>query len=942
MNDGTSFGAWLRQKRKSLDLTQEALADQIGCSKDTVRKIELGIRRPSRQVAELLAQRFNVPPQQQQAFMLFARGSGGNANLYIQPISQAITNTSLRLSANPPNNLPAAPTPFIGRGKEIEKLLFLIMREGVRTVTLMGPGGIGKTRLALRVAEKLLVQEDFEDGVFFVPLASIRDPDLLVPAISHVLGVREVGNQPLLDSLKHHLHGKQILLLLDNFEQIIAASLTVAELVSASAGLKVLVTSRQLLGLQSEYTFPVPALDMPVTQAKYHEPLELLTQYEAVRLFIERSIAASPDFEVTNDNAPAVAEICVRLDGLPLAIELAAARVTVLPPQAMLSRLQDRLKLLTGGAQDLPARQQTLRNTIEWSYDLLTAGEKQLFRRLAVFRGGCTLECLERVCNYDGQLQVEILDGLDSLIGKSLLRQTEGRNREPRFWMLETIHELAREKLEESGEAEALEREHALHFMGLAEEAEPQIRGAKQVEWLERLDDEHDNLRAAVAWVRREVGQETESRAEWATEGSLAVEAVDIGLRLVGALQRFWANRGYYSEGRQQIRSIVDVDTAQGGPIERQVARGKALLGAQLLAHRQGEIKESYALAEEALRLFRAAGDKQDIARALLAMAASTRDADEQLRLLEESQPLLEETGETWDLARLYYRYGQYAMFSQGDFTAAKLYFERCLVLGEQAGDPAMIALCLLDLGNVARFRLELDSAKSSYERSLVYSRQVRDKWAIGLALTNSTDIAWILGDYSLVRPFSEEARELFQEIGDPGNAAGALLDLGRIALIEGDTNEARSLLERCLHESSIEPNPNGWLEVLALRYLGHVARRQGNPGEAADLYKRSLSVDLQVNRPIKCWLLAGTFAALGLLTVEAQEIERAIRLLAIAQSLTEASGQLMYYDERGEYEQSLAATRAWLVDDAAWQAIWEQGRATSLEQAIVYALQES
>jgi predicted ATPase/transcriptional regulator with XRE-family HTH domain len=939
MNGDISFGEWLRQQRKSLDLTQEALADQIGCSKDTIRKIELGSRRASKQVTELLAQCFNVPLEQQQVFMRFARGSGGDPTLSIPSTSQTITNNSLRLSANPPNNLPAAPTPLIGREQELEKLTILVMREGVRMVTLTGPGGIGKTRLALHVAEKLLVQEDFEDGVFFVPLASIRDPDLLIPAISHVLGVHEIGNQPLLDILKHYLHGKQMLLLLDNFEQIIAASLTVADLLSASAGLKVLATSRQLLDLQSEYKFPVPALDMPVTPAKNHEPPELLTQYEAVRLFTERSIAARPDFELTNENAPAVAEICVRLDGLPLAIELAAARVKVLPLQAMLSRLQNRLKLLTGGAQDLPARQQTLRNTIEWSYDLLNEGEKYLFRRLAVFRGGSTLEGLGRVCTYDGQLQIDIVDGLDSLIGKSLLRQTEGRNGEPRFWMLETIHELAREKLEESGEAEALEREHALYFMGLAEEAEPQIRGAKQVEWLDRLDDEHDNFRAALAWVHREVRKETENGAECATEESLAV---DMGLRIVGNLQRFWANRTYYREGRQQIKTILDLHAAQGGPAERRVARGVALLGAQLLAHRQGELKESYALAEEALRLFRAAGDKQQIARALLSLAASTLDSDEEIRLLEESRPLLEEIGDTWDLARLFYRYGQYAMHSQGDFAAAKRYFERCLVLSEQAGDPAIIALCLLDLGNVARFRHELDSAKSYYERSLVYSRQVRDKWATALALLNLTDVAWIQGDYSLVRPFAEEARDLFQEVGDPAFAAAALLDLGRIALIEGDTNEARSLLERCLLEKRIESDSNGWTELLVLRYLGHVARREGNPGEAGDLYTRSLSVDLQVNRPIKCWLFAGTFAALGLLTVEAHEIERAINLLAIAQALTEASGQSMYYDERSEYERSLAATRVWVVDESTWQAVWEQGHAMSLEQAIDYAIQES
>jgi predicted ATPase/class 3 adenylate cyclase len=326
------------------------------------------------------------------------------------------------------NNLPLQPTPLIGRENEVSEVCDLLGGEATRLLTLTGPGGIGKTRVALQAAADLL--EDFTDGAFFVPLATLTEAELFFSAVAETLGVKETAEQPLDETLKDYLSERRLLLLLDNFEQVLEAAPSVTELLAGAPGLKVLATSRAPLGLYGEHEFPVPPLSMP--DLKRPPLLERLTHYEAVRLFLERAQAVKPDFKVTNESAPAVAEICVRLDGLPLAIELAAARIKMLPPKAMLQRLGSRLKLLTGGARDLPERQRTLRATIEWSHALLDEGEQLLFGRLAVFSGGRTLEAIEAICDAEGDLPVDAFDGVSSLLDKSLIRQEEGPGGEPR------------------------------------------------------------------------------------------------------------------------------------------------------------------------------------------------------------------------------------------------------------------------------------------------------------------------------------------------------------------------------------------------------------------------------------------------------------------------------------------------------------------------------
>jgi predicted ATPase/class 3 adenylate cyclase len=367
----------------------------------------------------------------------------------------------LKTMDNQANNLPRQATALIGREREVEQVCTLVSRPDVALITLTGPGGTGKTRLGLQAAAELL--ENFSGGVWFVDLAPLTDDSMVFPAIAGVLEVKESAGHSLTDALRHYLSEKRVLLVLDNFEHVISASTQVSRLLAACPDLKVLVTSRVPLRLSGEHEYPVPPLALP--DPKHLPPLEQLTQYEAVRLFIERAVAIRPDFQVTNENAPAVTEICARLDGLPLAIELAAARIRLFPPQALLSRLSSRLKVLTGGGRDLPARLQTLRGAIEWSYDLLEEGEKHLFRRISVFQGGRTFEALEAVCNFDGKLEVNLLQSTEGLVSKSLVQQREKHNGEPGFWILETIQEFAREKLTESGEEEELRRQHLTYYL---------------------------------------------------------------------------------------------------------------------------------------------------------------------------------------------------------------------------------------------------------------------------------------------------------------------------------------------------------------------------------------------------------------------------------------------------------------------------------------------
>lgn len=674
-------------------------------------------------------------------------GSGGHetdADVSWQTNPTVLSVPPLESLDSRPHNLSIQLTSLIGREAEVAAVEKLLRQEEVRLLTLTGPGGTGKTRLGLQVASNLL--SSFKDGVFFVALSTISDPSLLVSTIAQTLGIKEAGGVSLLQSLRQYLQDKQILLLLDNFEQLLGAAPVVADLLTASPHLKVLVTSRAVLHVQGEQEFPVPSLALP--DLKHLPPAENLAQYGAVALFVRRARAAKPSFTMTNENAPAVAEICTRLDGLPLAIELAAARIKLLSPQAMLARLENRFKLLTGGAQDLPSRQQTMRGAIAWGYDLLAEDEKRLFRQLSIFVGGCTLEAVEAVCNGEGDLEIDVLSGVESLLDKSMLRQKEQADGEPRFTMLETIREYGLECLKESGETETLRRRHANFFLALAEGAEPELTGSRQVELLGQLETEHDNLRAALQWM--EAGGE-----------------IELGLRLAGALWRFWDVHGYLSEGRKWLEGFLG--RAQSSSIPASV-RAKATNGAGVLAGTQGDFERQDVILQESLALYRELGDKLGVAQSLNnlgSIAYSRGDWERAAALYTESLSLRRELGDKWGIANSLNNLGGVA-YSQGDYERAAALYAESLDLRRGLGDRRGIGMSLNNLGEVAQQQGDYERAAALYMESLDLRRELGDKLFIASSLSNLGEVACDQGDCERAAQLFGAAEALRETIGSP------------------------------------------------------------------------------------------------------------------------------------------------------------------------------
>ncbi len=605
------------------------------------------------------------------------------------------------------HNLPVQPTQLLGREEALATVSGLVRRADVRLVTLTGPGGIGKTRLAVQVAAELL--EAFADGVWLVRLSRLVDPGLVLPAIAQTLGLTEQGSLPLAETLRAHLAGKRLLLLLDNFEQVVGAAGAVAELLAVSPGLKTLVTSRVPLHLRGERAYALGPLPLP---APGQLPAERLAQYPAVALFVERAQAARADFTVTVANAPAIAEICTRLDGLPLAIELAATRVKLLPPEALLSRLSAQLQLLTGGARDLEERQQTMRATIAWSEDLLAPDEQVLFRRLAVFVGGCTLEVAEALCAAPAgaePLGRDALDGLGALVDQSLVQQRE-EGGEPRFGMLHLLREYALERLTASGEAEALQRGHAAYFLALAERAEPELMGSEQRSWLDRLEREHDNLRVALGW--------SEARGE-----------AETGLRLVAALWWFWLIRGHLREGRAWVERLLRQEATTAAATGTEASHGagepvltvpgglraRVLLAGGALAFRQGDEATAVPWLEQAEADARAAGDLRTAAQALRylgTVALHQGDLERATARAEEGLALAREVGDQWSNAAALTSLGNIALH-QGDVERAATAFAEALALYRVVGDLGSLSTSLVNLGWVARKRDEVGPAEA-------------------------------------------------------------------------------------------------------------------------------------------------------------------------------------------------------------------------------------
>ncbi len=767
-------------------------------------------------------------------------------------------------------NVPTPLTSLIGREQEVAAAYDLLLRPEVRLVTLTGPGGVGKTHLSLQIASDLF--NDLTDGVCFIPLATISDPDLVVPTIAHELGVKEIGDQALLDLLKAYLRDKQLLLLLDNFEQVLVAAPRLAELLSACPHLKILVTSRAVLHIHGEHEFPVLPLALP--DLKHSSKSEDLAQYAAAVLFLERARAVKPDFQVTATNAHVIAQICVHLDGLPLAIELAAARIKLLPPRILLGRLEHRLSVLTSGAQDVPARQQTLRNTVEWSYNLLDAQEQRLFQRLSVFVGGCSLQAIEAICAAlgDGDGEGQVLDKVASLIDKSLLQQTGQGEDELRLGMLETIREYGLERLTVSGEAEATRQAHAVYYLALAEEANAELSSPRQAVWLERLEGEHDNLRAVVRWSL-EPAEDVAQRRE-------------VLLRLGGALAEFWHVHGHYSEGRNVLERALAGSEGVAAPV-----CAKALCAAAMLVTMQGDAERATILVEESLTLSRALGDSPGIARALYLLG--------------------------------------HTAWLQGDLARAGALLEESSELYRAMDDRDSVAFTLYNLANLARYQGEYAKAKALLEESLALFRERANKRGMALALLLDAELRFLAHrDPMLIHPLLEESLALFTEIGDKDGLALHCYVSGQVALSQSDASTARSLLEESLALYRDLGDRQRMAQVLV--GLAKVEAYQGDLSTSHILYEESLSV-ARVGYKLD---IASGLEGLANVVVAQGEFEWATRLWGAAEALRETMGAPLPPLERPDYEHATSAARTALGAEA-FTAARAEGKTMTLEQFL-------
>jgi predicted ATPase/class 3 adenylate cyclase len=679
--------------------------------------------------------------------------------------------------------LPSSRRVLIGRDRELAEARELLRGDRARLVTLTGPGGSGKTVLALHVAASLAAE--FPDGAYFVPLSPVARPDDVAGAIARELRVREVRGEEPTATLVGALRGRRSLLVLDNFEHLIGAAGLVAELLQASAGVRVLVTSREVLRIAEETALPLPPLAAPGGEPSVvgDAELERLARLPAVQLFVERATEVRPEFALGPDNAPAVAEVCRRLDGLPLAIELAASRVRLLPPAALLARLQRRLPLLTGGPRDLPARQQTLRDTIAWSYDLLTDDERRLFAALAIFAGGCTLEAAEHVAEpvlAGGPVAPDVpclgadpfaargasaLDVLASLLDKSMLQQEVLDDGEPRLRMLETIREFALERLAATPDAAMLGRRHAEYYAGLAEEAAARRRGGDQDAALARLERDLDNLRAALAWAERNGDAE-------------------LGARLCAALWPLWSVRGFLAEGRRWLDQLLR------RPGEPTPARAEALFGAGRIAWEQGDYAAATEPLTESLRVARALGDERAVAAALTQLghvARSQGDHQAARARYAESLQIRREIGDRAGIAQTVGSLGNLALL-RGDLAAAHVLYEECLTLMREVGDRRDVMNALHKLGEIAHEEGDAETARARFRESLGIARERGDRRGIAYALEGFAGLAALEGRPERALRLAGAASALRQAIGAPAEP-------GTRARVEGRLEPAVSTL---------------------------------------------------------------------------------------------------------------------------------------------------
>jgi predicted ATPase/DNA-binding XRE family transcriptional regulator len=836
MEFSAPFSRWLKQRRTQLDFTQGDLARRINYSPETIRKIEAGALKPSRQIADRLAEPLAVPDAQREAFIDFATGAGSGGHS---------------------NTLPTPATSLVGREMDVAAVHKLLRRRGMRLVTLLGPPGVGKTRLAIEAAQK--ATRDFADGVCFVALGPISVPELVAVAVAQALGLPIASTaQANLGNIKEHLRERNLLLALDNFEQVLAASAVVSEILAAAPEVKAIVTSRAALRISGEHEFVVESLKAPVASTLKEDnlwsksALKEVSRYSAVNLFVQRARAIKPNFALTQENAAYVAEICRRLDGLPLAIELAAARIKLFTPEALLGRMSHRLDVLTDGAHDLPQRQRTLRDTIDWSYRLLTADEQAFWRRLSIFVGGFTLDAATHVAGVG--LSTPATDLLQSLVDKSLLQQPEMQQDTPRFSFLVTLHEYALDKLRQSGEENEVRSHHAEYFAAFAESVVPDMNYYEQAGWSAQLDRERENLSAAVQHAR-------------ASQDAMRV------MRLIAAFGP-WLKRLPDPQGWTWVHAML----AQPEARQPSLVRAKALLAA--------------------CRRFTKGDDDWSV------MA----------RPLEESAALFRELGEMDWYATSLVRLGILADW-RGEYVRAQGYCEQGASLFVKLGKPLLAADAFNNLAWALDGQGKHAQAAAAYQKSLAAFEQLGDTYGMGNVFMGMGELAFNRGDYAAAASFCDKAADLLRDL--PVFRYISLTLKGWIAYVQNDVVQAETLLEKCVGECRIYPTE--CLLARPLQHLGFVQHLLGKDDAATASLREAITVVRARMDRSDIALCLDRFAWIA---VDRHQPCRAAQLLGSAQALREWMGAPLPLGDKPLYDTYLARTCTELDEaafDAAW-----------------------
>ena len=819
----TSFGRWLQRRRKALDLTQEELAQRVACAAETLRKIEADVRRPSRQIAERLAEALEIPESDRAAFVRAAR-----AELAVDRLAhptQDLPQIAFVLHPSPTKpiaNLPAPLTTFIGREKEQAEVIKLITRH--RLVTLTGPGGVGKTRLSIKVGEK--VMENYDHGVWFVELAAILDP-LLVPRTTAIaVGLRDEPQRPVIDMLSDYLREKQTLIILDNCEHLLDACAQLADtLLKRCPGLKILATSREIIGILGEAIYLVPSLDLPDMQTW----LEKLREYTSIRLFEERAQLIQFDFSLTLDNVKQVTQICRQLDGIPLAIELAAAKIGTLSTEQIAKQLEESFNILTGGNRTALPRHQTLRASIDWSWGLLTESEQRLIRQLSIFAGGWTLEAAQAICGGN------VLELSHSLIKKSLLGMNHDASSGARYSFHEIVRQYANERLVEAGESEALRDRHLEYFLTLAEVAEPHLLRSEQTEWLPVLEADYENLRLAFQW-------------------SLRKESRVAALRLCAALGWFWDIRCYWLEGANWLRQALTIPP----PLEEKttkIARVRSLNMDALFQWRLANIEQMYLSAEASLALALENSDERDIAIAKYFLAAALRqrgeEDDKMLSLLEQSFSAFQELNDLFWKARSFTDL-VFFLVAHSKLKYSEVILQ-CMEFAREAGERVILAGLLEDYADWLCRINEVDKAIEYAEESEMLYKQVgAEKMSLNPFLF--ADIAWHNGDYRQARSIYLQLYERCRLLGDKGFQSNSAGQLGILTMEEGNLDQAQVYLEEAL----LIEQEAGWKPWVAfyLVELGNLFYLRGKIEKCKHNFRECLSLRDYFTAAHKSYLL--------------------------------------------------------------------------------------